>query len=175
MNCYTQLDSPIGALTLCASGETLSGLFMGTPTQRPEQAGHAFDPRAPVLRRAVQQLGEYFEGRRRRFELPLTFTGTPFQQRVWRALTEIPFGVTWSYGQLARHIGCPNGFRAVGLANGRNPLAVIVPCHRVIGSDGSLTGFGGGLPRKHWLLTHEGACPPPRSAAQVPLGFDARC
>jgi methylated-DNA-[protein]-cysteine S-methyltransferase len=88
--------------------------------------------------------------------LRLRMQGTDFQQRVWRTLTEIPYGETWSYGQLAKRIGSPNASRAVGLANGRNPIAVIVPCHRVIGADGSLTGFGGGLPRKQWLLTHEG-------------------
>jgi methylated-DNA-[protein]-cysteine S-methyltransferase len=88
--------------------------------------------------------------------LPLRMQGTDFQRRVWRELTAIPYGETWSYGQLAKRIGSPNASRAVGLANGRNPIAVIVPCHRVIGADGSLTGFGGGLPRKQWLLTHEG-------------------
>ena len=173
MNCYAQVDSPIGALTLFSRDEALSGLYMGAPSKMPERTGHAFDPQVPVLRQAVRQLAEYFEGRRQRFELLLAFTGTPFQQRVWRALTEIPFGVTWTYGQLARHIGSPNGFRAVGVANGRNPLAVIVPCHRVIGSDGSLTGFGGGLPRKQWLLTHEGAYRSPAAAAQVPLEVGA--
>jgi methylated-DNA-[protein]-cysteine S-methyltransferase len=105
---------------------------------------------------AARQLKEYFAGTRRKFDLRLRMQGTDFQQRVWRTLTEIPYGETWSYGQLAKHIGSPNASRAVGLANGRNPIAVIVPCHRVIGADGSLTGFGGGLPRKRWLLTHEG-------------------
>ena len=107
MNCYTELDSPIGALTLFASGEALTGLFMGAPCRMPQQTGHVFAPQSPVLRQAAQQLHEYFAGRRQRFELPLALAGTPFQQRVWQALTQIPFGVTWSYGQLARHVGSP--------------------------------------------------------------------
>jgi methylated-DNA-[protein]-cysteine S-methyltransferase len=171
MKRYTRIDSPIGTLTLFSSDDSLSGLYMEAPSKMPEQAGYDFDPLAPVLREATRQLDEYFGGRRQCFELPLTFRGTPFQQRVWQALTQIPHGVTWSYGQLARHIGSPNGFRAVGLANGRNPIAVIVPCHRVIGSDGSLTGFGGGLPRKEWLLRHEGGCVAAPAAAQVPMEF----
>jgi len=105
---------------------------------------------------AIRQLKEYFAGTRRVFNLPLRMQGTAFQQRVWRELTKIPFGETWSYGQLAKRIDNPNGSRAVGLANGRNPIAIVVPCHRVIGADGSLTGFGGGIERKQWLLAHEG-------------------
>jgi methylated-DNA-[protein]-cysteine S-methyltransferase len=108
------------------------------------------------LGEAVRQLSEYFAGTRRTFHLPLRLQGTEFQQRVWRELTEIPYGETWSYGQLARRIGNPNASRAVGLANGRNPISILVPCHRVIGADGSLTGYGGGLERKQWLLAHEG-------------------
>ncbi len=103
-----------------------------------------------------RQLSEYFAGSRRTFELPLRLQGTAFQQTVWRRLTEIPYGDTWSYGQLAARIGKPGASRAVGLANGRNPIAILVPCHRVIGADGSLTGYGGGLERKQWLLAHEG-------------------
>ncbi|HEY0801667.1 MAG TPA: methylated-DNA--[protein]-cysteine S-methyltransferase, partial [Steroidobacteraceae bacterium] len=99
---------------------------------------------------------EYFAGARREFDLPLKMAGTDFQKQVWSELTKIPFGQTRSYGQLAKRLGNPNGSRAVGLANGRNPIAIIVPCHRVIGADGSLTGFGGGIDRKQWLLTHEG-------------------
>jgi methylated-DNA-[protein]-cysteine S-methyltransferase len=105
---------------------------------------------------AARQLKEYFAGKRREFALPLRLDGTEFQQRVWGELTKIPFGETRSYGQLAKRLNNPNGSRAVGLANGRNPIAIIVPCHRVIGADGSLTGYGGGLPRKRWLLAHEG-------------------
>jgi methylated-DNA-[protein]-cysteine S-methyltransferase len=107
------------------------------------------------LRDAIVQLREYFAGARRHFELPLAAKGTAFQLRVWQALREIPFGVTWSYGQLAAHVGDRNASRAVGSANGRNPLAIVVPCHRVIGSKGELTGFGGGMRNKRWLLDHE--------------------
>jgi methylated-DNA-[protein]-cysteine S-methyltransferase len=111
----------------------------------------------PILARAGEQLNEYFAGRRQSFDLPLAARGTGFQQSVWRALTDIPYGVTRSYREIAEAVGSPRAFRAVGAANGRNPIAVIVPCHRVIGADGSLTGFGGGLERKRWLLEHERA------------------
>jgi methylated-DNA-[protein]-cysteine S-methyltransferase len=105
---------------------------------------------------AARQLQAYFAGKRHEFDLPLRMEGTEFQQRVWQELRRIPFGETRSYGQLAKRLNNPNGSRAVGLANGRNPIAIIVPCHRVIGADGSLTGFGGGIDRKEWLLSHEG-------------------
>lgn len=108
-----------------------------------------------MLTPVVTQLGEYFAGHRVDFDLPLVPAGTPFQQKVWMALRDIPYGRTMSYGEIALELGQPTASRAVGLANGRNPLAVIVPCHRVIGSNGSLTGFGGGLERKRWLLDHE--------------------
>ncbi len=155
MTAYSFVDSPIGRLMICSDGVALTGLYMETPSVRPSLASWREDPTAPPLRAAAQQLGEYFSGKRRRFELPLALHGTDFQRRVWNALTQIPFGETRSYSQLARHIGNPAACRAVGLANGRNPIAVIVPCHRVIGANGSLTGFGGGLPRKAWLLRHE--------------------
>jgi O-6-methylguanine DNA methyltransferase len=103
------------------------------------------------------QLGAYFRGERRSFDLPLSMAGTPFQQRVWQALRDIPFGETVSYGEVARRIGAPDAFRAVGAANGQNPVPIIVPCHRVIGASGALTGFGGGIERKRWLLDHERA------------------
>ena len=109
----------------------------------------------PVLKLARTQLEEYFAGKRRTFDVPLAPRGTGFQQIVWRALLAIGYGETWSYGQLARAIGRPAASRAVGAANGRNPLAIIVPCHRVIGANGTLTGYGGGLPAKKWLLQHE--------------------
>ena len=108
-----------------------------------------------VLRGVRDQLGEYFAGRRRLFDIPLALEGTPFQQRVWNALCEIPYGETISYGELARRIGHPSAVRAVGLANGSNPIAIIVPCHRVIGANGTLTGYGGGLPTKARLLDLE--------------------
>jgi methylated-DNA-[protein]-cysteine S-methyltransferase len=157
MNIFCYVESPIGRLTLTSDGVALTGLYMGTPAKRPAFGKEwAQNGAAGPLPMVVRQLQEYFAGKRRKFELPLRMQGTAFQQRVWRELIEIPYGETWSYGQLAKRIGNPSASRAVGLANGRNPIAVIVPCHRVIGADGSLTGFGGGLPRKRWLLTHEG-------------------
>jgi len=154
---YTYFDSPIGRLLLQSDGSALTGLYMDVPS-RPPPGMHEWveDANARPLPAAVQQLEEYFSGRRREFDLPLRSDGTEFQQRVWTALTEIPYGVTWSYGELARRIGNPNASRAVGLANGRNPISILVPCHRVIGADGSLTGYGGGVERKRWLLAHEG-------------------
>ncbi|WP_371483115.1 methylated-DNA--[protein]-cysteine S-methyltransferase [Kitasatospora sp. NBC_00315] len=159
---HAVLDSPYGPLTLVAEGECLVGLYMEAQRHRPDEA--AFGARSPEpdgapFAAAARQLDEYFAGRRETFDLPLTLHGTPFQQRVWAALREIPYGRTWSYGELADHIGRPTAARAVGLANGRNPLGVIVPCHRVVGADGSLTGYGGGLHRKQALLEHERALP----------------
>jgi methylated-DNA-[protein]-cysteine S-methyltransferase len=157
MNHYCRVDSPIGSLLLTAEDDALTGLYMGTPSKQPAlDAAWQEQPRGGVLAETARQLEDYFSGARRAFDLPLRMAGTEFQRRVWRELTKIPFGETWSYGQLAKRIGNSNASRAVGLANGRNPIAVIVPCHRVIGADGSLTGFGGGLPRKQWLLSHEG-------------------
>jgi methylated-DNA-[protein]-cysteine S-methyltransferase len=157
MNIYSHVDSPIGPLLLTSDGESLTGLYMGSPSKRPDMgAGWLENPQGGPLAKTARQLDEYFSGKRQAFELPLKMQGTEFQQCVWRQLTKIPFGETWSYGQLAKRLGNPNASRAVGLANGRNPIAVIVPCHRVIGADGSLTGFGGGIPRKQWLLSHEG-------------------
>jgi methylated-DNA-[protein]-cysteine S-methyltransferase len=154
---YCNVDSPIGPLLLTSDGESLTGLYMGAPSKRPNMGSEWVEnPKGGALAAAAAQLQEYFAGKRKTFELPLSLQGTDFQKRVWTQLTKIPFGETWSYGQLAKKLGNPNGSRAVGLANGRNPIAVIVPCHRVIGADGSLTGFGGGLPRKQWLLAHEG-------------------
>lgn len=112
-----------------------------------------------ILRDAKMQLDEYFAGGRRDFDLPLSLIGTEFQKRVWLTLAKIPWGSTFSYKELATHIGKPTATRAVGAANGRNPIPIVLPCHRVIGADGSLTGFGGGLPAKRWLLQHEGALP----------------
>ena len=109
----------------------------------------------PLLAEACRQLGEYFTGERKSFELQLAPKGTPFQLRCWEALLRIPYGATTTYGDIARAVGSPKGFRAVGLANNRNPIAIIIPCHRVIGSDGKLVGFGGGLDVKSFLLMHE--------------------
>ena len=149
---WTVVDSPIDPLLLVGDETGLRELWMA-PHDPPPGAERDDD----VLAAAAAQLGEYFAGERLAFDLPLVPTGTPFQQRVWSALREIPYGRTTTYGELATGLGQPTASRAVGLANGRNPIAVIVPCHRVIGADGSLTGFGGGLPRKRWLLEHERA------------------
>ena len=173
MNIFCYVESPIGRLTLTSDGAALTGLYMGTPAKRPAFGKEwVQNGTAGPLPMVVRQLKEYFAGSRRKFDLPLSMLGTDFQQRVWRALTEIPYGETLSYGQLAKRIGNPSASRAVGLANGRNPIAVIVPCHRVIGADGSLTGFGGGLPRKRWLLAHEGM-PVTRPLALGSVGREA--
>lgn len=156
MNVFTHFDSPIGRLLLTCDGTALTGLYMEPSRKAQSTDSWAEDAAALPLAAALRQLNEYFAGTRRTFDLPLRLAGTAFQQRVWRELTEIPYGETWSYGQLARRIGKPNASRAVGLANGRNPVSILVPCHRVIGADGSLTGYGGGLERKQWLLAHEG-------------------
>jgi methylated-DNA-[protein]-cysteine S-methyltransferase len=153
---WHEIDSPIGRLLLAGDGTSLIQMcFQSGPRPLQPQGGWVADP-AP-FRGVMAQLSEYFAGRRRRFDLPLAPRGTEFQRRVWRALTEIPYGKTISYGELARRIDKPSASRAVGLANGANPLPIIVPCHRVIGADGSLTGFGGGLPIKRKLLALEGA------------------
>jgi methylated-DNA-[protein]-cysteine S-methyltransferase len=151
---YTTIDSPIGELLALGDGPALHGLYMQEGRTaiavRPEWQ-EADEPFAEVR----SQLGEYFAGARTKFDLPLELRGSPFQRQVWRALQEIPYGETISYGELARRIGIPSASRAVGVANGHNPVAVIVPCHRVIGADGSLTGYGGGLERKRVLLELE--------------------
>jgi methylated-DNA-[protein]-cysteine S-methyltransferase len=150
------LDSPIGELTLTSDDGSLCGVFMHE--QRHLKRIPATYVRDDLgLAYAVEQLNAYFAGELRDFDLPLKMRGTEFQRRVWAALREIPYGETISYGELARWVGNPKASRAVGLANGRNPVAIVVPCHRVIGADGSLTGYGGGLERKVWLLEHEAA------------------
>jgi methylated-DNA-[protein]-cysteine S-methyltransferase len=148
---WTVVDSPIDPLLLVGDERGLRELAMA-PHSPPDDAVRDDD----ALGHAAAQLEEYFAGERTRFDLPLSPVGTPFQLRVWAELREIPYGGTTTYGRIATDLGQPTASRAVGLANGRNPIAVIVPCHRVIGSDGSLTGFGGGLDRKRWLLEHEG-------------------
>jgi methylated-DNA-[protein]-cysteine S-methyltransferase len=157
MNTFCHVDSPIGRLLLTSNGTALTGLYTNPSRKAQSTDGWREDAGIPPLAETAQQLTEYFAGTRREFALPMRLQGTAFQERVWRELTEIPYGTTWSYGQLARRLGNPNASRAVGLANGQNPISILVPCHRVIGADGSLTGYGGGLERKHWLLTHEGA------------------
>ncbi len=153
---WHEIDSPVGRLLLAGDGDNLVQVgFQSGP--RPMRPADSWIAAATPFRAAIAQLHEYFAGERQRFELPLAPRGTEFQRRVWRALTEIPYGKTTSYGELARRIGKPSASRAVGLANGANPLPIIVPCHRVIGADGSLTGFGGGLQIKRKLLALENA------------------
>ncbi len=149
------VDSPLGGLILVASGEGLT--YIQFPAQKGEPpSGEAGTATESILDLAEAQLIEYFAGRRVRFELPLCPVGTEFQLAVWWALADIAYGSTLSYGELARRIGRPKAVRAVGAANGANPLPIVLPCHRVIGADGSLTGFGGGLPAKISLLELEG-------------------
>lgn len=153
---YTHVDSPLGELLLAGDDGALRLISFptGKGRRRPER-DWVEDP-AP-FRVAARQLAEYFAGRRERFDLPLAPEGTEFQRAVWQGLRRIPYGRTWSYAELAQRIGRPRAMRAVGAANGANPLPIVVPCHRVIGADGSLTGFGGGLPAKRLLLELEGA------------------
>ena len=151
---YTIFDSPLGELLAVRQGRAITHLDMrGGRRPRAIAPGWRRDDDAFADLRA--QLDEYFTGRRHAFELELDPAGSEFERRVWTALTEIPYGETTSYGEIALRVGAPGAARAVGLANGRNPIAVVVPCHRVIGSDGSLTGYGGGLPRKRLLLDLE--------------------
>ena len=155
---HTTLRSPVGELTLVATQTGLAAILWedDDPRRVPLPWG-ARDPGHPVLRETERQLGEYFAGARRAFSLPLDVRGTPFQRTVWQAMGEIPFGETRSYGDLARRIGNPGAVRAVGAANGRNPISIVGPCHRVVGSSGKLTGFAGGLAAKAFLLRLEGA------------------
>jgi methylated-DNA-[protein]-cysteine S-methyltransferase len=150
---YAYLDSPVGRLLLAgdAHGLILISFPGGSRARRPLRDWQRDDG---VLTAATRQLSEYFAGRRKTFSLPLRPSGTAFQLSVWTALQAIPFGATISYGELARRIGLPTAARAVGAANGANPLPIVVPCHRVIGADNSLTGFGGGLDTKRYLLAH---------------------
>jgi methylated-DNA-[protein]-cysteine S-methyltransferase len=155
----TTIASPLGTLTLTASDGSLTGVSMD---------GQKHVPEAPLGSRqdgawfadVIAQLDAYFAGDLTRFDVPLRLAGTDFQCRVWSHLSDIPYGDTISYGELARRVGNPKASRAVGLANGRNPVSIIVPCHRVIGADGSLTGYGGGIERKTWLLDHEASARP---------------
>jgi methylated-DNA-[protein]-cysteine S-methyltransferase len=153
------IDSPVGPLMLVAGGGALAGLYLNERAPAKVLAAIGRGPgdggEEPVFEEAARQLGEYFGGRRRSFDLPLALDGTAFQQTVWDALLGVGYGETVSYGQLADRIGRPTAARAVGLANGRNPVSIIVPCHRVVGSDGSLTGYGGGIDNKRRLLDLE--------------------
>ena len=142
-------DTPVGPMALECEGEGLTALYL--PCRPVEGAG----VETPLLARGRAELLEYFQGKRRVFDLPLAPQGTPFQRRVWSALAEIPYGATISYKELARRVDRPKGFQAVGQANGRNPLPIFLPCHRVVGADGSLTGYAGGLELKQFLLELE--------------------
>jgi methylated-DNA-[protein]-cysteine S-methyltransferase len=154
MRTHTLIDSPVGPLTLLATDGTLAGLYMDRQRYRPPQEAFGDRDDEPFAA-AVEQLEDYFAGRRTEFDLPLALTGTPFQRRVWDLLRTIPYGRTVSYGELAERLGRPTAARAVGLANGHNPVGIIVPCHRVVGARGDLTGYGGGLDRKRHLLAFE--------------------
>jgi methylated-DNA-[protein]-cysteine S-methyltransferase len=153
----TTHSTPVGELTLVASDLGLRAVLW--PKRSPERAG--IQPRShrnpdhPILKQTAAQLDEYFAGSRTAFDVPLDLQGTRFQLAAWRSLAEIPFGATTSYGRQAAALGIPTAARALGAANGANPVCIVLPCHRVIGADGSLTGFGGGLPTKQWLLDHE--------------------
>ncbi len=153
MTRYRIIDSPIGSLTLAGREDTLAHLLMDDHAHAPDRAGWHRDDTA--FGAAVEQLDGYFAGERTEFDLDLELAGTDFQRRVWDALLTIPYGETRSYGRIAQQIGAPSASRAVGLANGRNPISIIVPCNRVIGSTGSLTGYGGGIDRKRTLLELE--------------------
>lgn len=148
-------DSKLGAICIGESDGFLTDLFFGT-----EVPSSWVAEETPLLRSARAQLEEYFAGARRAFDLPLAPAGTAFQQSVWRALQGIPYGETRSYKDIAHIVGRPRGMQAVGQANGHNPISIVIPCHRVVGSDGSLTGYAGGLPVKKGLLELEGACCP---------------
>jgi methylated-DNA-[protein]-cysteine S-methyltransferase len=163
---YKVMPSPVGSLTLIASENGLAAiLWENDDPRRVPLTIAAEDATHPVLVETERQLREYFAGTRLCFSLPLDFAGTEFQRRVWRALLAIPFGETRTYAQIAKEIGSPSAVRAVGAANGRNPISIVAPCHRVIGSDGKLTGFAGGLDAKAWLLALESGRRDAQSAA----------
>lgn len=159
---FEDVDSPVGRLRLIASGDALVGIWFSQGRDAARGASGLVNASSPVLELTRAQLGEYFAGERREFDLPLDPRGTEFQRRVWQRLLHIAYGETTTYGALARELGDPGASRAVGLANGNNPIPIVIPCHRVIGADGSLTGFGGGLPIKAALLELERSATQPR-------------
>ena len=154
MRIYCYHETPIGKLLLAGDNEHLELLGFPSGSMKKRHDGSWMKDEKP-FRTTIKQLDEYFDGKRQDFDLPLRPAGTEFQRQVWQALQQIPYGGTWSYGELAMHIGKPNAFRAVGAANGMNPIPVIIPCHRVIGSNNKLTGFGGGLETKAFLINLE--------------------
>ena len=158
---YTLIDSPVGTLLALAAADALVGLYFSDAAHTPRPGDDwSASSRTAVLQDTRRQLDEYFGERRRTFELPLRPTGTPFQSQVWQTLQDIPYGSTRSYGAMAALLGQPGAARAVGAANARNPISIIVPCHRAIGADGRLNGYAGGVDRKAALLKLEGAWPP---------------
>ena len=157
---FQTIDSPVGPLLLADSDAGLHAIEFSENRHPVKRSTDWQEGDHPLLAQAHQQLDEYFAGTRNAFDLPLSPQGTDFQRKVWNTLASIPYGQTISYAQLAQRIGKPSAMRAVGAANGRNPLPIVLPCHRVIGADGSLTGFGGGLPTKQFLLQLEGALAP---------------
>jgi len=153
----TRWNSPLGHMRLAARGNALAGIWFEGQRHQPDPSAWPVDDRHPVLLQAVKELTDYFAGKRKRFDLPLDLDqGTPFQQAVWQTLRQIPLGASMSYGDLAQSIGRPSAVRAVGAAVGRNPLCIVVPCHRVLGKNGALTGYAAGLERKVALLRLEG-------------------
>ncbi|MBL4831092.1 MAG: methylated-DNA--[protein]-cysteine S-methyltransferase [Aliivibrio sp.] len=156
MNVYTQFESSLGTITVHGNDDGLLGVWCETHSIEFSELGEKTDEH-PILKLAVSQLREYFSGERREFSIPLAASGTEFQNKVWYALTTIPYGKTWCYKDLAIAVGNPKASQAVGGANGKNPISIIVPCHRVIGKNGSLTGYAGGIEIKEALLKLEGA------------------
>ena len=157
MTRYARFDSPLGPVIAIADDEGIRHIdFIGAKYERPVADDWIEDPDAPALRACATQLAEYFAGARTNFDLPLAPRGSDFQQRVWREIARVPYGETISYAELARRAGAPGQARAAGAATGRNPVGVVIPCHRIVGSDGSLTGYAGGLERKRGLLELEG-------------------
>jgi O-6-methylguanine DNA methyltransferase len=160
---HSTLDTPIGPFGLVSTSKGLAAIFFGKGLRRKRDSwirrvfpGARVEPAGRAHRIFAKQIREYFEGRRRAFEVVIDLRGTDFQKKVWAEVARVPYGQTVSYGEIAHLIGKPKAVRAVGAANGANPIPIVIPCHRVIGSDGSLTGYGGGLKSKRWLLAHEG-------------------
>jgi methylated-DNA-[protein]-cysteine S-methyltransferase len=149
------IDSPLGSIRLDANESALLGVYFAGQKWEPLAGHHRPNSTNPILQLAVEQLNAYFMGRMTQFDLPLETTGTEFQKQVWREIATIAMGQSLSYGQIAKRIGSPLAARAVGAATGRNPIGIIIPCHRVMGGSGALTGYAGGLEKKRWLLAHE--------------------
>ena len=166
--CYSYIDCPLGRMFVQGDGQFVTGLFM-PPHKGWRGPGASWRQSDAPFAAVREQLAEYFAGERQQFDVPLKLAGTPFQQRVWQELVGIPFGTTISYAEVARRLGRPTAARAVGAANARNPIAVVVPCHRVIGADGKLTGYAGGINKKQWLLAWERRA----TAAEPGYLFDA--